>query len=177
MGGNEKSVLVYGCKWRQIDTNCVELEHVQTMYRRSFDRFEWLRFDGVWIPLTRMSEDMLLSEVFAAFNPMGDVVSPTPLEGRKNDQEKNRLDLLPFDALEEVGQILTLGAAKYGVGNWRKGMAWHRLFGAALRHLWAWYRREETDPESGRSHLAHAACCVLFLLSYTLTKSGEDDRP
>jgi hypothetical protein len=33
------------------------------------------------------------------------------------------------------------------------------------------------DHESGRSHLAHAACCVLFLLAYERRKVGTDDRP
>jgi hypothetical protein len=68
-------------------------------------------------------------------------------------------------------------AKSTGDHNWRKGMAWHRLFGAALRHLWAWYRGEKADPETGLSHLAHAACCVLFLLTYELKGLGTDDRP
>ena len=97
--------------------------------------------------------------------------------GKKYDQNKNRLDLLPIDALEEVGWILTMGAEKYGDRNWEKGMNWSRLFGACMRHMWAWFTGEDKDRESGRSHLAHACCCVLFLLAYTLREKGTDDRP
>jgi hypothetical protein len=96
-------------------------------------------------------------------------------EGRKDDQGKNRLDLLPFTALEEVGKVLTHGASKYGDHNWKKGMKWSRLLGAALRHVFAWASGAGKDSESGLSHLAHAACCILMLLEYELWRMGEND--
>ncbi len=98
------------------------------------------------------------------------------ITGRKFDQDKNTLELLPFDALEAVGRVLQHGKKKYSSNNWRGGMAWSRLLGAALRHLFAWGQGEDQDPETGESHLAHAACCVLFLLAYTITPAGQDDR-
>jgi len=98
------------------------------------------------------------------------------MKGRKNDSEKVRLELLPFPALYEVARVLTFGAKKYDPWNWASGMAWSRLLGAALRHLFAWAAGEDKDPETGLSHLAHAACCVLFLLTYTLKDLGDDDR-
>lgn len=94
----------------------------------------------------------------------------------KFDAEKVPLDLLPFAALEEVAAVLALGAGKYGRYNWRGGMDWCRLLGACLRHLFAWAKREEADPESGLSHLAHAACCILFLIDYEKRGAGQDDR-
>lgn len=103
--------------------------------------------------------------------------SSNKLEGRKDDSGKNRVDLLPVDALEEVSKVLTFGARKYADRNWEKGMAWSRVYGACIRHLWAFWRGEETDPESGLSHLAHAMCCVMFLLSYRLRSTPGDDRP
>lgn len=97
---------------------------------------------------------------------------------RKHDDEKNRLQLLPVDALEEIGKVLTFGAVKYSEGNWAvgKGFKWSRLFGGLLRHSFAWVRGEDKDPESGLSHLAHAGCMLLFLLAHVLRKHGEDDR-
>lgn len=97
-------------------------------------------------------------------------------KANKADEGKSMVELLPFEALVQVGQVLSFGAQKYAAHNWRKGMKWSRLLGAAIRHLFAWGRGETTDPESGLPHLAHAACCVLFLLSYEVTKTGEDDR-
>ena len=97
-------------------------------------------------------------------------------EGIKFDKGKNRLELLPWEALVEVGKIVTFGANKYGDYNWLKGMAWSRFYGASLRHLASWINGEDKDSETNLSHLAHAACCILFLLSYELLNIGEDDR-
>jgi len=84
----------------------------------------------------------------------------------KQDDKKPTPELLPFAALVEVSEVLAYGARKYAPGNWRKGLLWSRLLGAALRHLFAWGAGEAKDPETGRNHLAHAACCILFLLEY-----------
>ncbi len=100
--------------------------------------------------------------------------------GRKFDLDKIRTDLLPSRALEEVAAILTHGSKKYGDRNWETGIKYGRLYGALLRHLWAWWRGESVDEETGKSHLAHAACCILMLLHYTLHLSHYapwDDRP
>ncbi len=97
-------------------------------------------------------------------------------EGRKDDHAKPRTDLLPPGALLEVSKVLGSGADRYGADNWRKGMAWRRLIGACLRHVFAFARGEDRDPETGLSHLAHAGCCVLFLLTYQLESLGTDDR-
>lgn len=97
-------------------------------------------------------------------------------EAKKNDAEKIRLELLSVTAMEEIGKVLTFGAKKYDAHNWRKGMAWSRLLGAALRHLTAYMRGEDLDPETGLSHLAHAGCCIMFLLEYQKSGLGTDDR-
>lgn len=98
-------------------------------------------------------------------------------EGVKHDQGKTPLELLAFDALEEIGKVLAFGKAKYAPRNWENGMDWGRVYGALLRHLFAWWRGQENDPETGLSHLAHAGCCVMFLLAYSLRSVGKDDRP
>lgn len=98
------------------------------------------------------------------------------LKGVKDDQGKNPLELLPVESLLAVGEVLRHGAAKYHAHNWRGGMLWSRLQGAALRHLFAHMQGQDTDSESGMLHLAHCACCILFLLSYQLTENGTNDR-
>lgn len=94
----------------------------------------------------------------------------------KADGDKNRLELLPFAALEEVGKVMTFGAKKYRDHNWRRCPTMSRYSGAALRHLFAWVRGEDLDPETGLSHIAHASCCCLFLLGLILDKKALDDR-
>ena len=102
--------------------------------------------------------------------------------GVKFDMGKPRWDLLPGDSLEEIVKVLTYGAQKYEERNWEAGMAWHRPFGACMRHMWAWWRGEDYDKDTGLHHLSHAGCCILFLLSYAIrTKNGQlpakmDDR-
>ena len=107
----------------------------------------------------------------------GDFKAEDYVEARKDDQGKPRYDLVPLQALEEVVYVLMFGAKKNGDHNWKKGMAWSRMYAAALRHLFAFWRGEDTDEDTGYLHLAHAACCILFLLSYQQTATGSDDRP
>lgn len=98
-------------------------------------------------------------------------------EGRKDDQGKLPYHLLPPEALEATAAVLAFGAAKYGDRNWERGMAWSRPFSALMRHMWAWWRGEPADPETGMSHLWHAGCCIAFLIAYERRGAGTDDRP
>lgn len=94
--------------------------------------------------------------------------------GVKFDAEKPDFTLLPFDALTEVVKVLDFGARKYSRDNWRRvPNAERRYMAAALRHLIAHEQGETNDTESGLSHLAHAACCVLFLLSFKIDAENE----
>lgn len=97
--------------------------------------------------------------------------------GRKDDAGKVRLDLIPPELLFGVGEVLTFGAGKYGARNWEKGIAYSRVFGAMMRHAWAWWGGEREDPETGMSHLKHLGCCVAFLIAFEERYIGEDDRP
>lgn len=97
--------------------------------------------------------------------------------GHKDDFEKTNYFALPWDALNEVAEVMTFGAQKYKVHNFRlPGMKSSRLFSASLRHMYAWVRGEEKDLESGKSHLAHAACCILMLRDKEIIGTDEDDR-
>jgi Domain of unknown function (DUF5664) len=98
-------------------------------------------------------------------------------EGVKNDQQKIRWDLVPYDAVNEIAKVLTFGAEKYEARNWEKGMDWSRAFGALQRHLTRWFHGQDKDKETRLTHLANAGCCLFFLLSWELRKVGTDDRP
>lgn len=96
--------------------------------------------------------------------------------GWKMDAGKARLDLIAPEMLDGIADILAFGAARYGERNWEKGMSWGRPFGAMMRHMWAWWRGEQADAETGKSHLWHAACCLMFLIAYEARRVGTDDR-
>lgn len=85
--------------------------------------------------------------------------------GKKWDAGKRRWDLAPWQQIGAVVDVLGHGAAKYGEGNWQHLERFEdRYFAAIMRHMTAWKSGERIDPDSGLSHLAHAACSVLFLM-------------
>lgn len=106
----------------------------------------------------------------------GTIKVTIPSQGTKNDQGKVPMELLPMDAITEIAKVLQFGAKKYAPNNWRKGLAFTRVLGATLRHLFAWSLGEDLDPETGLSHLAHAGCEILFLLHFEKYRVDLDDR-
>lgn len=96
--------------------------------------------------------------------------------GLKYDAEKPKMELISSIAVTELAKVLTFGAKKYEAHNWRKGIAFSRLLGAAFRHLTAYNGGEDKDPETGLSHLAHAFCCIMFLLEMEQKRPDLDDR-
>lgn len=110
----------------------------------------------------------------------GQVVADPP-GAVKADGGKARMDLLPVKPLRAISEVLAFGANKYPDPiardyNWRRGFAFSRIYGAALRHLTAWWDGEDLDPETGLPHLSHAGCDILFLLEFVLSGTGDDDR-
>lgn len=88
----------------------------------------------------------------------------------KDDKGKLRLDLLPWDALEEVGKILTYGIKKYPhpEENWKVNSTKEdipRYEAALLRHMSKHMQGELLDEESGLPHIAHAVTNGLFIIS------------
>ncbi len=100
--------------------------------------------------------------------------------GRKDDTGKIRVDLLPAGALIEVGKVLTFGAKKYGAENTWQNVTpfWPRYFAALMRHAFEVMKhgKDSKDPESGLFHMAHLACCALFLLSSLAGFDQVEDR-
>lgn len=104
--------------------------------------------------------------------------SPTevPSGGLRSDAGKNRLDLIPPEWIEGIGEVLTFGANKYDDRNWEKGMKWGRTFAPLMRHGWKFWRGEQKDEESNLHHMLHVAVNALFLYTYDKHELGEDDR-
>lgn len=101
-----------------------------------------------------------------------------PVPGLKFDADKVRMDLLPPEFLFAVADILTFGAKKYADRNWENGINYNRVYGGLMRHLWAWWKGEGLDPETGKSHLWHAGCCIAFLTTYEARGMTQfDNRP
>lgn len=85
--------------------------------------------------------------------------------GMKHDQGKPRYSLIPAGALALVVDVLEYEATKYAPNGWKHVKnARERYYNAAMRHLQQWWSGEWLDSESGLPHLAHVACCVMFLI-------------
>lgn len=93
--------------------------------------------------------------------------------GMKNDEGKQRWDLLPWESISELVAVLTFGTRKYAPNNWRRVHDAQARYTAALfRHVTSWLMGERNDPESGLHHLGHAMCNLSFLLAIDLS-GGE----
>lgn len=106
-----------------------------------------------------------------SFSNLDDTISFDE-EGLKYDDGKLEYGLLPPLALKATVDVLTFGANKYKRDNWKYvDDSKRRYFDALQRHLWAWKEGEEIDPESGKHHLAHAMCCLMFLYEHDVKYS------
>lgn len=63
-----------------------------------------------------------------------------------------------------------------GTNNWRLGINNSRLVASLLRHLSAYQRGENIDPESGLSHLDHIGANWMFLSANVKQRPHLDDR-
>lgn len=84
--------------------------------------------------------------------------------GRKDDTNKLRMDLIPYAAFISMAEVLGFGCKKYEEHNWRKGIKHSRLYAATLRHLTAYWAGETLDKESGLNHLGHAMVNIAMIL-------------
>jgi Domain of unknown function (DUF5664) len=96
----------------------------------------------------------------------------------KFDACKVRVDLLPVTPIIQIAEVFTFGAQKYFANSYRQGetVAWSRTYGSVLRHLFAFWGGEDTDPESGLPHLAHAGTQLMILMEHAKNNPTKDDR-
>lgn len=96
------------------------------------------------------------------------------LGGIKFDKDKVRPTLMMRSlnkAVASVQEVLLYGSKKYAPDNWQL-VEPERYDDAALRHIQAYLSGELNDPETGKPHLAHALCCLMFRLELDLRKSN-----
>lgn len=80
--------------------------------------------------------------------------------------------------LAEVGVAMLEGARKYGRHNYRAaGVRSSVYYDATMRHLMAWWEGEDTDPDSGMSHITKAITSLVVLRDAMIQDMCTDDRP
>lgn len=94
------------------------------------------------------------------------------------DTGKPQLSLIDPLFIREVGRALTIPtvSGKYPPNNWRDGIEISRLLNSTLRHVNDFNDGVDNDVETGVSHLAHAACNLMFALRMMKDRPDLDDR-
>lgn len=92
------------------------------------------------------------------------------------NEGKVRMDLIPEYPIREMAKVFTYGAHKYAPYNWLKGLGWMSCLASLKRHIAAFERGEDYDPETGLPHMAHAMTNAAFLIEYSRIYPQGDDR-
>ena len=112
--------------------------------------------------------------------PNGDFI-----EGAKPSNPKDAVGVLkvslsyvPSTVLWELAVGMQEGGYKYGRHNYRSiGVRGSVYYDATMRHLMAWWEGEDTDPDSGLSHVTKAIASLVVLRDAMLLNKFVDDRP
>lgn len=116
------------------------------------------------------------SEEKATADTANEVRHSDPETGAQKGRKPEEYALLPVGSLAEVARVYGFGATKYADHNWRKGYPFSWSYSALQRHVNAFWGGEDKDPESGLSHLAHAAFHLFALMEFQKTHPEKDDR-
>ena len=85
---------------------------------------------------------------------------------------------VPAPVVLEIGLAMLEGARKYGRHNYRvAGVRASVYYDALMRHTMAWWEGEDTDPDSGLSHITKALATLTVLRDSMLIGNWSDDRP
>lgn len=85
---------------------------------------------------------------------------------------------LPSTVMAEVALAMYEGARKYGRHNYRViGVRASVYYDAAMRHITAWWEGENTDPDSGLSHITKAIASLVVIRDAMIQFKYVDDRP
>lgn len=134
------------------------------MKDKSAETQQSFRIEGYWTQ----------EEIAAAMKSMMD--SPQVQQALRYNQGKTQWSLVDFDSLEGLVQVLEYGAQKYARDNWKKGMPVTQVSESLMRHLFAFLRGEDVDPESGCRHISHVMCNAMFLEYILREKPHYDNR-
>ena len=90
--------------------------------------------------------------------------------------KKNRWELVPIEEVDEIAEILTIGANNYYDNSWKElDNAIDRYYAAMMRHICAWRSGHDIDDGvngTGKRHIAQVATNALFLM-YLTKHQGE----
>lgn len=105
--------------------------------------------------------------------PEGEEAQVFPTGARRStDACGVRYDLIPPAGVRAVAEACALGARKYGVHNWRKGIPASDLVNHALRHVFLWLAGDKEED-----HIGHAIWNLMALCEMEARKPTMMDAP
>ena len=94
-------------------------------------------------------------------------------DGLKHDGGKLRLSLVPAEAIEAIGAVMTHGAEKYGKDSYKQ-VDLERYRDALMRHVCKWLKDPHgKDEDSGLPHLWHLITNAAFLCELDVDNSQK----
>lgn len=96
--------------------------------------------------------------------------------GTKWDDDKPAYGLLPVYGVELAAAVAKVGAVNYDDWNFTKGIPYSRLIAAAKRHIAAFERGEEVDPDNEIPPLGGAIWSLMALAEMSVIHPELDDR-
>lgn len=91
--------------------------------------------------------------------------------------QKAPMSTVSAPVLAEIGVAMLEGACKYGRHNYRAvGVRASVYYDATMRHLMSWWEGEDTDPDSGMSHVTKAITSLVVLRDAMIQGMVTDDR-
>ena len=79
------------------------------------------------------------------------------------------------EIIKNVSYVSKLGADKYGIYNYQKGMDWSRLMDALCRHFIHYLYGDLIDIESGKDHRYHILANIYMLTYFIKVGVGKND--
>jgi hypothetical protein len=102
------------------------------------------------------------------------IINPKEIAGAKKPAI---WQVMPRWVILLAGRVMSVGAAKYGVFNYRDSNVSAMTYVDAIeRHMQLWQDGENDDPETGVSHLAHVIAGCAILLDAQANGTLGDDR-
>lgn len=93
--------------------------------------------------------------------------------GLRYNEGKLPWHLVDFRALKSMVEVLEYGAKKYAEDQWKKGLSLKEIRDSFIRHMIEWNSGQEIDSESGKSHIGHMMCNLLFYEYFTKVDSSK----
>lgn len=91
---------------------------------------------------------------------------------------KAAMSYVPCPVLMELGVAMMEGGMKYGRHNYRVvGVRASVYYDALMRHMMSWWEGEDTDPDSGVSHVTKAIASLVVIRDSMMQGNWVDDRP